>query len=45
MLFRSDRALTMLPELVDKILAMVKKDEAAAPAEEKAAPQQPAQPE
>lgn len=40
-----DRALTMLPELVDKILAMVKKDEAAAPAEEKAAPQQPAQPE
>lgn len=43
-----DRALTMLPELVDKILAMVKKDEkdeAAAPAEETAAPQQPAQPE
>lgn len=43
-----DRALTMLPELVDKILAMVKKDEkdeAAAPAEDKAAPRQPAQPE
>lgn len=43
-----DRALTMLPELVDKILAMVKKDEkdeAAAPAEETAAPQQPVQPE
>lgn len=43
-----DRALTMLPELVDKILAMVKKDEkdeAAAPAEATAAPQQPVQPE
>jgi len=37
-----DRALTMLPELVDKILATVKKEEAA-PAEGKAAPQQPEQ--
>ena len=37
-----DRALAMLPELVDKILATVKKEEAA-PAEGKAAPQQPEQ--